>query len=275
MWPATSRPLDAYLQDILNLLALYERLAACVEKADKVERLAALEEIKRVKKQMQFTRIVGDLQGLFEDSREGLSRVTGIIQNLRDFSRVDQAGDLAEYSVNDGMRATLTVARNEIKYDAEVRTEYGDVPPVFCNPGQVNQVFLNILVNAAQAIGSQARDTPGVIVVRTYHNGVDVVCEIEDDGPGIPRDKLSRIFDPFYTTKSAGKGTGLGLSVSYDIIVNKHKGQLLVESEENQGTKFTIVLPTNSHEMDKTPHEEAYAGGRSHEQSKNSSLCGR
>jgi PAS domain S-box-containing protein len=252
--------LDAYLKEILELLALYHRLADCVEGADKIERLRTLQQIKEAKRQMQFDRILDDLQGLFEDSREGLSRVTNIIQNLRYFSRLDQAGDLAAYSVNDGIRATLTVARNEIKYDAEVKTEFDDVPLVFCNSGQVNQVFLNILVNAAQAIRSQAREMPGTIVVRTYCRDSDVVCEIEDDGPGIPQDKVSRVFDPFYTTKPAGKGTGLGLSVSYDIIVNKHKGQLSVESEEGRGTKFTIVLPVNSHKLENLLPETARTG---------------
>ena len=104
-------------------------------------------------------------------------------------------------------------------------------------------MFLNLLINAAQAIRSQPRQTKGTIAIRTYQEGTDVVCEIEDDGPGIPAANLRRIFDPFFTTKPPGKGTGLGLSVSYDIIVNKHQGQISVESEENRGAKFTVRLP--------------------------------
>jgi PAS domain S-box-containing protein len=235
--------LQSYMNKILSLLDVYDQLAQKVEFSDKEQRLQTLERIKGIKERMRFDFILDDLAGLFEDSKEGLDRVTKIIQNLRDFSRIDQAGDLARYSINEGMTATLTVARNEIKYEAEVTTEFGEVPEVFCNPGQINQVFLNILVNAAQAIDSQERQTKGHIVIRTCEVNGYVVCQIEDDGPGIPADTLRRIFDPFFTTKPAGKGTGLGLSVSYDIIVNKHKGQLSVESKEGQGTKFTIKLP--------------------------------
>lgn len=235
--------LESYMQKVLILLDLYDLLAQKVEASDKDQRLATLEKIKQHKQRMRFDFILKDLEGLFEDSKEGLERVTRIIQNLRDFSRVDQAGDLARYSINEGISATLTVARNEIKYRADVETDFGEVSEIFCNPGQINQVFLNILVNAAQAIESQEREGTGHIAVRTWEADGYVVCEIEDDGPGIPTDTLRKVFDPFYTTKPAGKGTGLGLSVSYDIIVNKHKGQLLVESKEGQGTKFTIKLP--------------------------------
>ncbi len=235
--------LESYMKKVLALLDVYDQLAQKVESSDKEQRLQTLEKIKQLKEQMRFDFILKDLEGLFEDSKEGIERVTKIIQNLRDFSRVDQAGDLARYSINDGITATLTVARNAIKYKAEVETDFGEVREVFCNPGQINQVFLNILVNGAQAIESQEREDMGHIAIQTSEEDGYVVCQITDDGPGIPADKLRKVFDPFFTTKPAGKGTGLGLSVSYDIIVNKHKGQLLVDSKEGQGTKFTIKLP--------------------------------
>lgn len=119
---------------------------------------------------------------------------------------------------------------------------------------------MNILVNAAQAIESQERPTRGQITLRTYQDGTAVVCEIEDDGPGIPPENLRRIFDPFFTTKPSGKGTGLGLSVSYDIIVNKHKGQILVESAIGHGTLFTIRLPVNGAAVKLDPTEKTMAG---------------
>jgi signal transduction histidine kinase/CheY-like chemotaxis protein len=237
--------LESYLKKILTLLDVHDQLAQKVESGDKTERLETFAKIKELKQQMHFDFILKDLKGLFDDSREGLERVTEIIQSLRDFSRVDQTHDFARYNINEGLTATLTVARNEIKYSAEVKTEFADIPDVFCNPGQINQVFLNVLVNAAQAIESQERREPGLITIRTYHNATDVVCEIEDDGPGIPPESLRKVFDPFFTTKPSGKGTGLGLSVSYDIIVNKHKGQILVESATGHGTLFTIRLPIN------------------------------
>lgn len=235
--------LQGYMTKVLALLDIYDQLAQKVESSSKEQRLQTLERIKQLKQQMRFDFILKDLEGLFDDSKEGLERVTKIIQNLRDFSRVDQAGDLARYSINEGITATLTVARNAIKYKAEVETELGDVPEILCNSGQINQVFLNILVNAAQAIGSQEREGTGHIAIRTFEADGYVVCEIEDDGPGIPADTLRKVFNPFFTTKPIGKGTGLGLSVSHDIITNKHKGQLLVQSQEGQGTTFTIRLP--------------------------------
>ncbi|GAG03114.1 unnamed protein product, partial [marine sediment metagenome] len=116
-------------------------------------------------------------------------------------------------------------------------------PSVPCNPGQINQVFLNILVNAVQAIKSQERKDRGAITIRTYATQTQAVCEISDDGPGIRPENLSKIFDPFFTTKPSGKGTGLGLSVSYDLIANKHKGELLVDSTPGRGSTFIIKLP--------------------------------
>jgi len=172
-----------------------------------------------------------------------LKRITSIIKNLKDFSRVGHPEVVEEYDLNHGIETTLVVARNEIKYDAEVKTELSQLPSILCNSGQINQVFLNVLVNAAQAIKSQERANRGTITIRTYATETEVVCEISDDGPGIEPDKLPKIFDPFFTTKPSGKGTGLGLSVSYDIIANKHNGKLLAESTVGKRTKFTIKLP--------------------------------
>ena len=192
---------------------------------------------------MKIGFVLEDIGALFEESKEGLTRVTKIIQNLRDFSRIDQAEAFDEYDLNHGIEATLIVARNAIKYHADVVTEFSDIPHIPCNASQINQVFLNILVNAAQAIESQQRETNGSIKIKTSSDDTHVICKIIDDGPGILPENIEKIFDPFFTTKPAGKGTGLGLSVSYDIIVRKHKGELLVKSEVGKGTEFTIKLP--------------------------------
>ncbi len=242
--------LEGYMKKIRGLLARYEDLARQLATWEDPHLRRLLDDLDRFREEVRMDFLLQDLPGLFRDSREGLDRVTTIIQNLRDFSRVDQPGSRDEYDLNKGIGATLVVARNEIKYDAEVRTELSELPPVFCHSGQINQVLLNILVNAAQAIRSQKRDHKGTITIRTYPEAGEVVCEIADDGPGIAPENLSRIFEPFFTTKPPGKGTGLGLSVSYDIVVRKHQGKLLVDSTVGAGTKFTIRLPPGTKEND-------------------------
>ena len=235
--------LESYVKKFKELLEMYEELAEEIETLEKTELLNRVTAISKSRKDMKIDFILEDIKELFDDSKEGLDRVTNIIRNLKDFSRVGHAEDFAEYDLNTGIETTLVVARNEIKYDADVKMDFSEIPPICCNSGQINQVFLNILLNATQAIKSQEREGMGNITIQTYATEDEVVCEISDDGPGIAPDKLPKIFDPFFTTKPAGKGTGLGLSVSYDIIVNKHKGKLLVESTVGKGTKFTIKLP--------------------------------
>jgi two-component system, NtrC family, sensor kinase len=187
--------------------------------------------------------ILHDIPDLLSESLEGIERITAIVQSLRQFSRVDYESKFELYDINQGLENTLVVARNEIKYVADVVREFGDIPPVECIAGEINQVFLNILVNAAQAIADQKRKEKGRIVVRTRVDGAWLVCEIEDDGPGIPAEIIGRVFDPFFTTKKAGRGTGLGLNISYDTVVSKHGGELTVASEVGRGTRFTVKLP--------------------------------
>jgi two-component system, NtrC family, sensor kinase len=237
--------LQKYMDKFLRLFRVYEQLGAAVAEGPKDHRMAMVEEIRRMREDLKIAFVLNDIKDLFEDSKEGLSRVTTIIQNLRDFSRIDQASDAGCYDINEGVRATLVVVQNEIKHEADIRLELGRIPAIPCRAGEINQVFLNILVNAAQAIRSQERSGRGAITIRTAVEGDYVVCHIADDGPGIAPENLRKIFDPFFTTKPAGKGTGLGLSISHDIIVNKHKGQLLVESELGHGAAFTIRLPIN------------------------------
>jgi len=243
--------LESYMKKFQELFEIYNELMAEIEACGKTELLNKIGSIKEAWDDMKIDFVLDDIQELFGDSREGLERVTDIIQNLKDFSRVGHPEAVEEYDLNDGIETTLVVVRSEIKYDdADVKTEFSQLPPILCNSGQINQVFLNILVNAAQAIKSQERANRGTITIRTYATETEVVCEISDDGPGIEPDKLPKIFDPFFTTKPTGKGTGLGLSVSYDIIANKHNGKLLVESTVGKGTKFIIKLPINKKQLD-------------------------
>lgn len=178
-----------------------------------------------------------DLPSLLAESQDGLDRVTRIVQDLKDFSRVDQA-EYQQADLNAAMNSTLNVVRNELKYKAEVIVELGDIPEIDCVPAQLNQVFMNLLVNAAQAISER-----GKIFVRSGVERDHVWFEIEDTGCGMSAETRQRIFEPFYTTKPVGKGTGLGLSISYDIIVKRHQGRLDVHSEPGKGTTFRIWLP--------------------------------
>jgi signal transduction histidine kinase len=174
---------------------------------------------------------------LVKDSIEGLGDLTQMAQSLKDFSRLDRA-PVASFDVNAGIDKTLVIARNILKHKAEVHKFYGEIPEIECSPSKINQVFLNLLTNAAQAI-----EQHGEIVITTKRRGSDhVAIAISDTGCGIPEENLSRIRDPFFTTKDVGTGTGLGLSI-VDEIIRSHGGDLLVESKVGKGSTFTVVLP--------------------------------
>ena len=188
-------------------------------------------------KKYKIDRIRQDLPELITESYDGAERVRKIVQNLKSFSRIDNS--TYEFSdIIDGLESTLTIASNELKYKATVTREYGPLPLVWCNMGQLNQVFLNILMNAGQAI-----EAHGEIRISTWEENGTVKITISDTGNGIPPENIKHIFDPFFTTKAVGKGTGLGLAIAYDIITNKHGGVIEVRSEIGKGTTFTIMLP--------------------------------
>ena len=146
----------------------------------------------------------------------------------------------AESDLNAGLESTLNIVRNELKYKTTIEKELGDIPLVPCFMQEINQVFMNLLVNAGQAIADQ-----GTIHIRTYREDEWICVQVTDSGKGMSPEVQKRIFEPFFTTKRVGEGTGLGLSMAYQIIVEKHGGQLLVESTEGQGTTFTVMLPQN------------------------------
>lgn len=186
---------------------------------------------------------IDSLKTMNEESRDGIERIVRIVSNLKSFARKDSGGAKAPYDINAGIESTLVMATNELKYVAEVEKNLGQVPTVVADGNEINQVILNILVNAGQAIAGQARKGKGHITIRTGRRGDGVECVIADDGPGMEPEVKARIFDPFFTTKEAGKGTGLGLSISNDIIVGKHGGTLGVESAPGEGATFSIYLP--------------------------------
>jgi signal transduction histidine kinase len=172
-----------------------------------------------------------------DESKDGITRVKNIVQNLKDFSHVDASDEWHYADLHSGINSTLNIVNNEIKYKANVVKEYGAIPEVECLLSQLNQVFMNLLVNAAHAIEER-----GTITIRTGQKGDEVWVEVTDTGKGIAPEHLKKIFDPFFTTKPIGKGTGLGLSLSYGI-VQKHHGRIEVQSEIGKGTIFRVWLP--------------------------------
>lgn len=200
--------------------------------------------LKDLRKSMKIEFIMDDIRSLLEESREGAERVRRIVQDLKSFSHVDEA-ECKLVDINECLDSTINMARNEIKYVADVVLDYTpNLPMLNCYPQQLNQVFMNLLVNSAHAIEGH-----GTINVKTMLEGDDIIVKVSDSGKGIPPENLTRIFEPFFTTKEVGKGTGLGLSISYDII-KKHGGKMAVESVVGTGTTFTIRLPLE-HQFEK------------------------
>jgi signal transduction histidine kinase len=197
----------------------------------------ALKDVKTMLRDADLEGQLEESEDLARDSIAGLADLTEMAQSLKDFSRLDRA-PVASFDVNAGLDKTLLIAKNIVKHKANVRKFYGEIPEIQCSPSQVNQVFLNIITNAAQAI-----ETHGEIVITTkLHDAQHVAIRIADTGCGIPQENLAKIRDPFFTTKEVGTGTGLGLSI-VDEIIRSHNGQLLVESQVGKGSAFTVVLP--------------------------------
>lgn len=219
-----------------KISAFNAALMEAVQSKGDTETLVVLNELR---KKMKIDFILGDISGLLAESHDGAERVRRIVQDLKSFSHVDEA-ECKPFSINECLTSTLNMARNEIKYVADIEEEYDpDLPLLNCYPQQLNQVFMNIMVNAAHAI-----EVYGTIKIKTEREADDIVVRISDTGKGIAPEHLTRIFEPFFTTKEVGKGTGLGLSISYDII-KKHGGMMNVESEIGIGTTFVIRLPIN------------------------------
>jgi signal transduction histidine kinase len=223
--------LEKYVQDAFGMIEQYEQAESAISDNAVRARLKAARE----KLDIEFLK--EDLHALMNESRDGITRVKKIVQNLKDFSHVDATDEWHFAGLHDGLDSTLNIVNNEIKYKADVVREYGDLPEIECLSSQLNQVFMNLLVNAAHAIEER-----GTITIRTGRQGEKVWVEVVDTGKGIAPEHLKKIFDPFFTTKPIGKGTGLGLSLSYGII-QKHHGHIEVQSEVGKGTTFRVWVP--------------------------------
>jgi two-component system NtrC family sensor kinase len=195
-----------------------------------------LEALEKKKNTFKIDFITKDVTNLINESLEGANRVKKIVQDLKSFSHVDEMK--YEYAdINECIESTINIIWSELKYKATVKKDYGSLPRTKCYAGQLSQVFMNILVNAVHSI-----ETQGEITIKTYAQGDSIHVAISDTGYGIPPDKISKIFEPFYTTKEVGKGTGLGLSIAYNII-KKHNGEFNIKSEVGKGTTFIISIP--------------------------------
>ncbi|MBT9612281.1 MAG: PAS domain S-box protein [Burkholderiales bacterium] len=229
--------LEKYVQDLFGLIATYEKIEPAI--ADET----LLAQVRAAKESVELNFLRDDVHALMGETREGIIRVKKIVQDLKDFSRIDATDEWHWADLQKGIDSTLNIVWNELKYKAEVKKEYADIPEVECRVSQLNQVFMNLLVNAGHAI-----EDKGVITVRTGLEGDQVWVEIMDSGKGISPENLTRIFDPFFTTKPIGQGTGLGLSLSYGI-VQKHGGRIEVQSKLGKGTAFKVWLPISQRDL--------------------------
>ncbi|MEW6521672.1 MAG: ATP-binding protein [Thermodesulfobacteriota bacterium] len=238
-----NNPVGFVTCNLATLAKYIDRLTEFIALQDKAVNSDLRGQLQAARKERKIDYIAGDAKDLIRESLEGTGRVSTIVRGLKSFSRVDEA-DRQAADINECLDDTLNIVWNELKYKATVMKEFGDIPQTLCNPQQLNQVFMNFLVNAAQAIDKQ-----GEICVRTSCENNWILVFIADTGCGIAPENLPRIFEPFFTTKEVGKGTGLGLSIAYDII-KKHGGDITVESEPGRGTTFTVKIPVVSEEKE-------------------------
>lgn len=224
--------LRKYLGNIFSVLDKYESAVEISKDHSKI-----CEDLRALNKKLDLSFLQKDTMDLLAESLEGLDHVKKIVSDLKDFSRTSTEETWKSSDIQQILESSLNMVLSELKYKCEIHKEYAAIPKIFCLPVRLNQVFMNLLLNAAQAIENR-----GVITLRTGQEGDQVWVEIEDTGQGIEPENMTRIFDPFFTTKPVGQGTGLGLALSYGI-VEKHLGRIEVQSKIGKGTTFRIWLP--------------------------------
>lgn len=234
------RTLEKYLGKLRDFINVQEDALQVI--GDPV----SLETTSTAWREMKLDYITEDIGHLINESLDGAERVRNIVQDLKTFSRVDEA-ESKFVNLVDSLESTINIVWNELKYKATLVRDFAELPPVRCYPHQLSQVFMNLLLNAAQAI-----DKAGQITVKAWQEGLMVLVSVSDTGIGIPKKNLSQIFEPFFTTKEVGTGTGLGLGISYEI-VKKHQGDILVESEVGKGTTFTVCIPIDAKRTPEKP----------------------
>ncbi len=228
-----------YTDTMKALIEQYEQAVALPPGSP--DRDAILAHIEQIREEEDLAFILGDLDTVLTETMDGVHRVAEIVQNLKSFARADTC-EIMQHDVNEGIESMIRMVWNELKYHCEIARDLGELPLVTCHGGKINQVVMNMLVNAAHAIDP---NTGGTITVRTRALEDEVEISITDDGRGMPPEVASRVFDPFFTTKEVGSGTGLGLSISHGIVAD-HGGRIEVETALGSGTTFTIFLPVTA-----------------------------
>jgi signal transduction histidine kinase len=228
--------LNGYVQSYVRLLAVVDKLKQCIKEKNLQQATVNCREIKGIEKEINLEFMKTDIHNLLSETTSGIDRIKNIVKDLSVFAREDK-GVMVYNNITDIMESVVNIISNEFKYKGNLKKEYKKTPLLWSNAQKLGQVFLNILVNASQAIIGQ-----GDILIKLYEKKKIIFVEISDTGEGIDQGHMGMIFDPFFTTKESGEGTGLGLSISYDI-VKQHKGAMVIESEKGKGTKVILKFP--------------------------------
>ncbi len=241
--------LNSFIGNMFALIEIYRQSKKLIcdsldTSAEDVIR-TQIRNINKAEERFKIDFIISEIAPLFVDLREGIARVVKIVSTLTSFAHTSMECDRVLNSIRHIIEESLLIIKNEYKYSIDIHTCFDENDELCCNKGQIEQVVINILMNAIHAIKHQNRKDRGNITITTKNLGSEFEIIIEDDGPGVPENLFSRIFDPFFTTKDVGQGTGLGLSISYDIVVNKHGGRLVASNHLPCGALFRISLPIN------------------------------
>ncbi|NTW84173.1 MAG: PAS domain S-box protein [Chlorobiaceae bacterium] len=235
--------LKCHFTDISDLIASFRRTVvnaeAFPELADEVHQLMNKE------KELDIDMLLDDTPNILEDQKRGLQRISAITQSMRGYSFKNPLNSIIASDFSRLVNEVVAIVKTESIYDADIDLKLENIPMVQCNPSQINQVLLNLILNSVHAIKSEKRNTRGKVTVKTWSADGQVFCSVKDDGPGVAEENREKIFSPFFTTREPGQGTGLGLSISYDIIVNKHNGKIVLDCPQDGGAVFTFSLPIN------------------------------
>ena len=237
------------ISDITNIINAYQSLKLCILSSGDTD--VAMKLVDAAERSSDIDYIMEQAPLAMDGSLEGLRRIATIVRSMKEFAHPDQT-EKKTADLNQAIRSTLVIAHNEYKYIAEIDAAFNELPPVECHLGEINQVVLNLLINASHAIADVVKVSGqmGKITVRTRLDADEVEISVSDTGGGIPEEARHKIFDPFFTTKEVGKGTGQGLAIAHNVIVNKHHGKLRFETECGKGTTFFVRLPIHAGKSD-------------------------